>query len=49
VRVYLSAGVSLLLEWVKFARQSGKTIEFKNISAQLLSIIKVSGIQFILV
>jgi phospholipid transport system transporter-binding protein len=44
-----SAGVSLLLEWVKYAKQSGKTIEFKNIPAQLLSIIKVSGIQNILV
>jgi phospholipid transport system transporter-binding protein len=43
-----SAGIALLLEWVKYAKQHQKTIRFNNIPKQLNSIIAVSGISKIL-
>jgi phospholipid transport system transporter-binding protein len=39
-----SAGIALMLEWVKYAKQNHKTIRFNNIPRQLKSIINVSGI-----
>jgi len=39
-----SAGLALLLEWLKYAKQKNKSIEFDQIPEQLLSIAKVSGI-----
>ena len=39
-----SAGLALMLEWVKLARQSGKQIKFINIPDQLNSLIRVSGL-----
>ncbi len=40
-----SAGLALLIEWLKYAKQKNKVINFKNIPPQLLSIAKVSGIE----
>ena len=43
-----SAGIALLLEWVKYAKQHHKAIRFNNIPKQLYSIIAVSGINKLL-
>jgi phospholipid transport system transporter-binding protein len=43
-----SAGIALLLEWVKYAKQHQKSIRFNNIPKQLNSIIAVSGISKVL-
>ena len=43
-----SAGLALLLEWIKFAKRQKKTIQFHNIPDQLLSIAAVSGVEKIL-
>jgi phospholipid transport system transporter-binding protein len=43
-----SAGIALLLEWVKYAKLHQKSIRFNNIPKQLRSIITVSGIEKIL-
>ncbi len=39
-----SAGVALLLEWLKYAKQENKPIQFTNIPAHLSSILSVSGV-----
>jgi phospholipid transport system transporter-binding protein len=39
-----SAALALLLEWVKFAKQRGKSISFYQLPEQLQSIAKVSGV-----
>jgi phospholipid transport system transporter-binding protein len=39
-----SAGLALMLEWLKYARRVNKKIKFNNIPANLASIIKVAGI-----
>jgi phospholipid transport system transporter-binding protein len=43
-----SAGIALLLEWVKYAKLQQKSIRFNNIPKQLQSIITVSGIAKVL-
>src|SRR5688572_24002437 len=43
-----SAGVALLLEWIKYAKQEKKPIHFTNIPAHLASILSVSGISALL-
>lgn len=43
-----SAGVAMLVEWVRDARQHGKSIQFYNIPGQMLAIAKVSGLDVIL-
>lgn len=43
-----SAGLALLVEWLRKARQKGQTIIFKNIPAQLASIMKVCDLTGIL-
>lgn len=43
-----SAGLSLLLEWVKLCKSQNKKISFENIPAQVLSIARVSGVDKIL-
>jgi phospholipid transport system transporter-binding protein len=43
-----SAGVALILEWMKFAKLHNKVIKFHNTPAQLLSIISVSGLETML-
>lgn len=39
-----SAGLALLLEWVKYAKQVNKPIQFHHVPAQLVSIATVSGV-----
>ena len=39
-----SAGLALMLEWMKQASKSGKQIKFINIPDQLSSLIRVSGL-----
>lgn len=43
-----SAGLALLLEWLREARRRSKEIRFQNIPAQLATIAKVSGLNGIL-
>ncbi|MFA7593302.1 MAG: STAS domain-containing protein [Thiohalobacteraceae bacterium] len=43
-----SAGLALLVEWMRVARQLGKPIEFLNIPAQMLAIARVSSLDQIL-
>jgi phospholipid transport system transporter-binding protein len=43
-----SAGVALMIEWVKYAKQAKKLIRFQHIPAQLASIIAISGIKKLL-
>jgi phospholipid transport system transporter-binding protein len=40
-----SAGLALMLEWLKYARHAQKKIVFNNIPENLASIIKVAGIE----
>lgn len=39
-----SAGLALLLEWMRYAKSRNKAIQFDHLPDQLLSIAKVSGI-----
>ena|SRR5260221_8645088 len=39
-----SAGVALLIEWLKYAKQTNKAIMFHRIPAQLQSIAAVAGV-----
>lgn len=48
VRRVDSAGLALLLEWLREARRRGKEILFQNIPGQLAAIAKVSGLNGIL-
>jgi phospholipid transport system transporter-binding protein len=43
-----SAGLALLVEWLRAARRCGKSIVFRNIPGQLLAIAKVSGLDALL-
>jgi phospholipid transport system transporter-binding protein len=43
-----SAGLALLLEWLRYAKERKKSISFENIPSQLLSIAVVAGIDKIL-
>lgn len=43
-----SAGVALLVEWMREARQAGKEIRFLNIPRQMLAIARVSSLDGIL-
>lgn len=43
-----SAGLALLLEWMKMAKKSGQQIGFKKIPKQMLDIAHVSGLKDIL-
>jgi len=40
-----SAGLALLIEWIKYAKQSKKNIHFHHIPSQLDSMIKASGVK----
>jgi phospholipid transport system transporter-binding protein len=48
VKTSNSAGLALLLAWLKYAEKCGKSVTFKHIPAHLASIIKVSGTEKIL-
>lgn len=43
-----SAGLALLVEWLKYGKQENKTITFSGMPPQLQSIARVAGINFIL-
>ena len=43
-----SAGLALLVEWTRQARERGATLSFRNISPQMLAIAQVSGLDRIL-
>ena len=43
-----SAGLALLVEWLRQARHQRKDLRFRNIPAQLLAIAKASGLENIL-
>lgn len=43
-----SAGLALLIEWVRAAAEQGMGIRFRNIPAQLLDIARVSGVEALL-
>jgi phospholipid transport system transporter-binding protein len=43
-----SAGLALLVEWTRQAREHGATLEFRNIAPQMLAIAQVSGLDRIL-
>ena len=43
-----SAGLALLVEWLRAARQGGKTITFRNIPDQMIALAKVSGLDALL-
>lgn len=42
-----SAGVALMIEWAKYAKQARKTIHFQHLPTQLASIIAILGIKFL--
>jgi len=43
-----SGGLALILEWIKYAKRTKKTIKFMNVPPQLQSIAEVAGIDFLL-
>ena len=43
-----SAGLALLVEWMRAARRLGKPIQFLNIPQQMLAIARVSGLDEVL-
>lgn len=43
-----SAGLALLIEWMRAARGKNRAIVFKNIPPQMMAIAKVSGLEQIL-
>ena len=43
-----SAGVAMLVEWLRLARQQDKPLRFLDIPEQMLSIVRVSGLDTIL-
>lgn len=43
-----SSGLALVIEWVKCARKYQKAIQFKNLSADLISIATASGLDKLL-
>ena len=44
-----SAGLALLIEWLRLARQAGKTLSYANLPAQLLAIARMSDVDDLLV
>jgi phospholipid transport system transporter-binding protein len=44
VKTSNNAGLALLLEWIKFAKQHHKSISFSSLPEQLISTAKVCGI-----
>ncbi len=43
-----SAGLALLVEWLRAAERAGKSISFVNVPVQLSSIARISGLDEIL-
>ncbi len=44
-----SAGLGLLIEWLRLARTAGRTLKFINIPSQMQVLIRVNGLQDTLV
>ncbi len=40
-----SAGLALLIEWLRMARQSGKQIHFENVPAQIAALARISEVE----
>ena len=40
-----SAGLALLVEWLRLARASGRDIHYVNLPDQLLRVVRVSGLE----
>lgn len=43
-----SAGLALLVDWMRTAGRHGQDIEFRNVPAQILSVAEVSGLTDVL-
>jgi len=43
-----SAGVAMLVEWLRLAKKQNKSLRFLDIPEQMLSIVRVSGLDSIL-
>jgi len=43
-----SAGLALLVSWLRLARQQGKRLSFRQVPPQLLGLARVSGVEHIL-
>jgi phospholipid transport system transporter-binding protein len=43
-----SAGLALLIEWLRLARQQGKPIEIRNVPEQMRALISASGLDEVL-
>lgn len=43
-----SAGIALLIEWLKYAKREHKTISFANIPASMMSLAVMSGVDKIM-
>ena len=43
-----SAGLALLIEWLRIARQSGKEIHFANVPAQIEALARISEVEDLL-
>ena len=43
-----SAGLALLLEWVSWARNQSRTVRFRNIPQQILSMAEISEVEAML-
>lgn len=43
-----SAGLALLVSWVRLARQQGKQLRFEQVPSQLLGMARVSGVDHLL-
>ncbi len=43
-----SAGLALLIEWMRAARQGGRELSYRNIPTQLMAIARVSDLEEIL-
>jgi len=42
-----SAGIALMVEWLRAAKRQNKQVEFRNVSPQLQAIIKAARLDFL--
>ncbi|MEK7321592.1 MAG: STAS domain-containing protein [Pseudomonadota bacterium] len=43
-----SAGIALLIEWLRLARQSGARVSYEHMPASILAIARVTGLEAVL-
>lgn len=48
VRLANSTSLALILEWIKYANQHAKTIQFNHLPVQVMSIAKAAGLEKLL-